>query len=175
MNSEYIYNEDQTKQIKTKVCFQNINNDSFFEKVFAYMKKNKSLNIMKFNQKLQKRLNLSIKDYKEYSQLYTPIEIELKMADNRYVKFINIPPKEKEYYHIYFDNSTEEINRNDLNPKDKVNIIKIKIDHQVISFGGLFSECEYIRSINFKKFYRTNIINMGSMFSKCFGLEELNL
>ena len=90
---------------------------------------------------MQKRLNLSIKDYKEYSQLYTPIEIELKMADNRYVKFINIPPKEKEYYHIYFDNSTEEINRNDLNPKDKVNIIKIKIDHQVISFGGLFSEC----------------------------------
>ena len=120
-------------------------------------------------------MNLSIKDYKEYSQLYTPIEIELKMADNRYVKFINIPPKEKEYYHIYFDNSTKEIKRNDLNRKDKVKVINIKIDHQITSLGELFSECEYISSIIFKKFYRTNIINMGSMFAQCFALEELNL
>ena len=134
-------NDEQMKQSKQKICIENLQSDYFLEKIFEYINKNKSLEIIKPNKRLQKRLNLSIKDYKEYSQLYTPIEIELKMADNRYVKFINIPPKEKEYYHIYFDNSTEEINRNDLNPKDKVNIIKIKIDHQVISFGGLFSEC----------------------------------
>ena len=137
-------NDEQMKQSKQKICIENLQSDYFLEKIFEYINKNKSLEIIKPNKRLQKRLNLSIKDYKEYSQLYTPIEIELKMADNRYVKFINIPPKEKEYYHIYFDNSTEEINRNDLNPKDKVNIIKIKIDHQVISFGGLFSECEYM-------------------------------
>ena len=134
-------NDEQMKQSKQKICIENLQSDYFLEKIFEYINKNKSLEIIKPNKRLQKRLNLSIKDYKEYSQLYTPIEMELKMADNRYVKFINIPPKEKEYYHIYFDNSTEEINRNDLNPKDKVNIIKIKIDHQVISFGGLFSEC----------------------------------
>ena len=40
------------------------------------------------------------------------IEIELKIANNKYGEFINIPKKEKEYYHIYFDNSKEEIKRN---------------------------------------------------------------
>ena len=33
----------------------------------------------------------------------------------------------------------------------------------------------YIESINFKKFYRNNIINMGSMFYECSSLKELNL
>ena len=64
------------------------------EKIFEYIKKNKSLEIIKPNKRLQKRLNLSIKNYKEYSQMYTSIEIEIKMADNRFGKFINIPPKE---------------------------------------------------------------------------------
>ena len=43
------------------------------------MKKSKSLEIMKYNKRLQKRLNLNINNYKEYSQIYTPIEIELKL------------------------------------------------------------------------------------------------
>ena len=64
------------------------------------MKRNKSLNIIKYNKKLQNRLNLGIKDYKEYSQFYTLIEIELKFVDNKYDKFINISDKEKKYFHI---------------------------------------------------------------------------
>ena len=137
MKFENISNEDQLKQIKTKICFRNINNDSFLEKVFAYMKKNKSLNIMKYNQKLQKRLNLSINDYKEYSQLYTPIEIELKPLENKYGKFINVCDKEKEYYHIYFDNSNEEVKRNYLNENENIESIKIIIDYNVKSLKGL--------------------------------------
>ena len=38
-------------------------------KVFDIMKKNKSFEIIKYNKKLQERLNLSINDHKEYSQL----------------------------------------------------------------------------------------------------------
>ena len=72
------------------------------------MKINKSLSIMKYNKKLQKRLNISINDYKECSK----IEIELKLVDNKYDKFINISDKEKDYCHIYFNNSKEEIKRN---------------------------------------------------------------
>ena len=41
--------------------------------------------IVKYNKKLQNRLNLSIEDYKEYSS----IEIELKLVNNKYGKFIN--------------------------------------------------------------------------------------
>ena len=61
---------------------------------------------------MQKRVNLNISDYKKYSQLYSSIEIEIKLDDNEHNendKFINISDKEKEYYHIYIDNSNEEI------------------------------------------------------------------
>ena len=75
------------------------------------MKKNKYLNIIKYNKKLQKRLNLSIDNYKEYSQLYSSIEIELKINDDKYKRFINIFNQDKKYYHFYFDNSNEEIDR----------------------------------------------------------------
>ena len=164
MKFENISNEDQLKQIKTKICFRNINNDSFLEKVFAYMKKNKSLNIMKYNQKLQKRLNLSINDYKEYSQLYTPIEIELKPLENKYGKFINVCDKEKEYYHIYFDNSNEEVKRNYLNENENIESIKIIIDYNVKSLKGLFRYCFCNEIIIFKKFYRNKITDMSDMF-----------
>ena len=47
------------------------------------MKENKSLEIVKYNKKLQIKLNLSINDYKEYSQKRSSIEIEIKIADNK--------------------------------------------------------------------------------------------
>ena len=93
---------------------------------------------MKYNKKLQKGLNLSINDYKEY---YQTIEIELRIVDNKYDKFINIPDKDKEYYHIYFNNSDEEIKRNYLNENEKIKIIEIIIDYQAISFQNLFYYC----------------------------------
>ena len=63
------------KQIKSKDYFKNLKSDYFLQKILTYIKRNKSLDIMKHNKKLQKRLNLSINDYKEYSQLYSSIEI----------------------------------------------------------------------------------------------------
>ena len=96
------------------------------------------------------------------------------MKDNEYGKFINILDEEKEYYHIYFDNSNEEIKRNYLNENEKVKIIKIIIDYQVKSFKQLFENCKYIKSIFFKKFYRINITDMSYMFSFCSSLKELN-
>ena len=47
------------------------------------------MNIVRYNKKIQERLNLNINDYKEYSQLYSSIEIELKITDNKHLKFIN--------------------------------------------------------------------------------------
>ena len=41
--------------------------------------------------------------------------------------------------------------------EDKVTKIKIIIDYQVKSFKNLFNDCNYIESINFKKFYRNNV------------------
>ena len=100
-------NSKNISKNKQKNKFEKLRSDFIFKKIISFIKINKSLVIMKYNKKLQKRLNISINDYKECSK----IEIELKLADNEYDKFINISDKEKEYYHIYFDNSNEEIKR----------------------------------------------------------------
>ena len=175
MNSRNIYDEQQIKQKKSIVDIGLIKSSYFLEKIFDCMKRNKSLEIIKCNKKFQKKLNLNIKDYKEYSQIYTPIEIELETVDDKYGRFINISEEKKEYYHIYFDNSNEEIKRNYLNKHEKVKTIKIIIDYQVKSFKGLFAHCFCINSIFFKKFYRINIIDMSNMFEYCSPLKELNL
>ena len=162
------------KQIKLKIELKDIKSDFFLIKLFDLIKQNKSLNVIKYNKNLQKRANISIKNYKEYSQLYSSIEIELKLIDNKCGKFINIFVKEKEHYHIYFDNSNEKIKRNYLK-EEKVNKFRIIIDHQIKSFKGLFYYCKCIKKIFFKKFCRTNITDMSSMFSECSLLNELNL
>ena len=95
MNSKNISNEGKKENKKSKVDFENLKSNFIIKKIFNYMRKNKPFKIMKYNKKLQKRLNLSINDYKECKQLYASIEIELKFIDNKYGNFINIPKNEK--------------------------------------------------------------------------------
>ena len=126
------------------------------------IQKKKKLEIVKYNKKIQKRINLSVKDYKEYSETFTPIEIEIMPVEDKCGKFININENDKLYYHIYFNGNKEEIKtKYKINKKDKVTKIKIMIDYQVKSFKELFDWCKCIESINFKKFYRNNITNMS--------------
>ena len=136
----------------------------------------KKLEIVKYNKKIQNRLNLCIKDYKENYEIFSPIDIEIIPIKKKYSNFINLNENDKLYYHIYFNNSKEEIkNKYDINANDKIAKIKIVIDYQIKSFEKLFYWCECIESINFKKFYRNNINNMSHMFYGCSSLKELNL
>ena len=130
---------------------------------------------MKYNKYIKKRINININDFKEYSEKYSSIEIEIKLVNNKYSEFINIEKEEKKYYHIYFNNSKEEIKGNYINKDEEIKIIKIIIDYQVKSFEWLFYYCDCIESIYFKKFYRNNITNMNYMFFRCSSLKELNL
>jgi surface protein len=168
-------NSRNTSSDEQKAHFENLKSDYFLRKLFDILNKNKTLNIVKYNKNLQKRLYISINDYRECSE----IEIELKLDKNKVgkYKFINIPKEDKEYYHIFFDNSNEEIKRkrNYLKQNEKVKMIKIIIDYPVKSFKELFFDCDCIESIFFKKFYRSNITNMSYMFSGCSSLKELNL
>ena len=119
---------------------------------------------------------MSVKNYKEYSETFTPIEIKIIPTKGKYGKFININENDKLYYHIYFNDNKEEIkNKYEINEEDKITKIKIIIDYQVKSFKELFYWCECIESINFKKFYRNNITGMNYMFRGCSSLKELNL
>ena len=125
MGSKIISN---IKQLRATKDLDNLKSDYFLIKMFDLIKQNKALKIIKYNKKIQKRLNINIKNYKECSQLYSPIELELKLEDNEYGKFINIPDEEKEFFHIYFNNSKKEIKRNYLKEKEKVKRIKIIIN-----------------------------------------------
>ena len=170
-------NNEQLNQIKTNVNFDNLKSDYFLKKIFEYMKTNKYLSIVKYNKKLQKRLNLNINDFKDYCQLYSPIEIELKIVNNKYhnKQFINIFDENLKYCHIYFDDSKEEIKRPYMNDYTEAKVIKIIIDYQIKSFSCLFGYCNCIREIHFKKFFRINITNMASMFYGCSSLRVLDL
>ena len=82
--------------------------------------KKKKLEIVKYNKKIQDRINLSVKDYKEYSETFTSIEIEIIPTKDKYGRFINIDGND-EYYHIYFNDNKKEIkNKYEIDEEDKV-------------------------------------------------------
>ena len=100
MNSRNISDKEQIKSIKKKVGFENIKSNVILKIIFNCIEQYILLKVIKHNKRIQKRLNININDYDEYSK----IEIEIKFNSNEYGKFINFPDKEEEYYHIYFDN-----------------------------------------------------------------------
>ena len=92
MNSRNKSEQAQTKSKNSKVVLEKLRSDNILRKIVEYMKKIRSLEIIRYNKGLQKRLNLTLKDYKKYSLL---IEVELKPVDDKYGIFINIPDGKK--------------------------------------------------------------------------------
>ena len=133
MNSSSEFNKE------SKNIFNNLKSDYFLKLLFNNLMKKKSLDIIKYNKYIKDRINISIKDYKEYLEIYSPIEIEIKPVNNKYGQFININKEnEKYYYHIYFNDNKEEIKRSYLNENENIEKIKIIIDYQIKSFLKLF-------------------------------------
>ena len=156
---------------KNRKVLEKIRSNFILKTIFRNLKINKYLNIIKYNKKIQRRLNLSFIDYKEY----TEIEIEIIPKENEYGKFINFKSFEEKYYHIYINYSEEETKKNYIDENERISYIIVKIDRQVKSLSKLFKECFVIESINFKRFYRSNILDMSYMFSGCTLLQELNI
>ena len=164
--------EKNKEKEKSNSLLDNIKSKVILGKLFGNIEKKEELKIVKYNKKIQNRLNLSLKDYKEYSN----IVIEIIPEEYRCGKFINIIENFKGNFHIYFNNSSDEKrNKYRIEEEDKVEKIKIIVDYQVKSFKSLFEWCDCIKSINFKKFYRNNITNMRGMFYGCSKLKSLNL
>ena len=163
------YSKNQLEKIKSIYFLQN--------RLFDILTKNKFLEIIKYNKTMQKQLNLDIKDYQEYSEIFSPIELELTPIKNGFGNFINLFGEEEKtsHFHIFFDNNKSETKIYALNEDDNISKIKIIIDHQIKSFEELFKYSNCIESINFKKFYRTNINNMRQMFFGCEKLKNLIL
>ena len=163
------------EKIESKNILKKLKSDYFLQKLFNNLLKRKSLDIIKYNKNIKNRINISIKDYKEYAEIYSPIEIEIKLVNNENGVFINVQKENEKYYHIYFDDNKEEIKRFYLNENENIEKIKVIIDYQIKTFEYLFEDCGCIEYIYFKKFYRNNINNMKCMFDECSSLKELNL
>jgi len=168
-------NEKLLQNIELKGKIENINSKFNLAHIFNNLQKHKFFNIIKYNKALQNRLNLNIKNYKECSELFTPIEIKIIQKEKKYGKFINIKyEKQKIYTHIYFNDSNKEIKKYYLKKEDKITKIKIIIDYQIKSFEFLFSNVDCIESIYFRRFKRININNMRCMFGKCSSLKKID-
>ena len=131
MKSQKILNKEnkELNVIKSREIFKILKSDYFLIKLFDNLPKNKSLCVIKYNKKLQKRINININDFKEYKEIYSPIEIEIKPVNDKFGQFININKEDEKYYHIYLNNNKEEIKRNFLNENEKIKIIIIIIDY----------------------------------------------
>ena len=171
-------NINSTKDKKEKVQVNHlsiIKSKYILQKIINNLSKKKSLEILHYNNKLQKKLDLNLNDYKNFSQKYSAIEIEIILIKNTPGAFINISNKNSEpYYHIYFNDFKKEIKNYYLSENHNIEKIKIKIDPQITSFFCLFQYCNCIESINFIKFCRNNIYNMSYMFDYCQSLKEIN-
>ena len=93
----------EKKQIKIKSNLENIKSNIILKKIFACLKKRKSLEIIKFSKNIQNRLNINIHDYKSYSDII----IELIPSKNKFGNFINIDEFSKKYFHIQFNENEE--------------------------------------------------------------------
>ena len=168
--------QGQSKLIISNNQLRNLKSDYFIQKFFGYMPKRKSLETIRYNKSIQKRMYININHYKAFFETKTSIELDIIPMKGKCGKFINIKEEDKKYIHIYFnDNKNKEIKNTSLNKDDNVSKISIIIDYQIKSFSYLLFNCGCIESIDFKKFYRNNVINMSLMFSGCSSLKELNL
>ena len=86
MDSGNISKEEKLN-IKSKVDLKDLKSIFILKKVLSYMKKHKSLTIIKYNKALQKKLNLNINDYKECYKEYLQIDllIYLKKTKNIFI------------------------------------------------------------------------------------------
>ena len=67
------------------------------------MTERKSLETIRYNKSMQKRININIIHYKAYSEKYSSIELDIIPMKGKNGKFINIEKEDKKYFHIYFN------------------------------------------------------------------------
>ena len=95
----------QSKLISSNNQLKIVKSDYFIQKFFEYMPKRKSLETIRYNKSIQKRINININHYKAYFETKTSIELDVIPMKGKYGKFINIKEDDKKYFHIYFNDN----------------------------------------------------------------------
>ena len=175
MDTDSVDKNDKTNFNNSKSNLEKIKNKYILSQIFDNLSKFVLLEIIRYNKNIQSKLDIKLNDFKEYYELYSPIVIEIIPVPNKSGKFINISDDYKSYYHIYFDNNTEETDSTSLEEEDNISKINIFIDYKIKSLNKLFDNCICIESIIFKRFTRYNIEDMRAMLWECNSLKEINL
>ena len=89
-NNSLRENNKENESVKSNPIIENIKSKYILMKIYDIMTQKKKLEIVKYNKKIQNKLNLGIKDYKEYLETFSPIEIEIIPIKDTYGRFINI-------------------------------------------------------------------------------------
>ena len=66
-------NSKENESAKPNPITEKIKSRYILSKIYGNITKKKKLEIVKYNKKIQNRMNLSVEDYKGYSETLTPI------------------------------------------------------------------------------------------------------
>ena len=158
------------KKKNSNNIFVNIKSKYILKKIFEFLLIKKSYEIIKCSKIMKSLLEISINNYKEYSEL----EFEIQLAKKKFGNFINLSEKNEKYFQIFFDNNKKDTKKYIINKKDHIKKIKVITTHKFTKFKSLelFKNCECIESISIKC-YRNILNNMSNMFRNCTSLKKI--
>ena len=97
--------QGQSKLVDSNNLLKNVKSHYFIQKFFEYIPERKSLETIRYNKCIQKRININIYHYKAYFETKTSIELDIIPMKGKYDEFINIKEEDKKYFHIYFNDN----------------------------------------------------------------------
>ena len=87
--------QGQSKLIASNNQLKNVKSNYIIKKFFGYMTERKSLETIRYNKSIQKRMHININHYKTFSETKTSIELDIIPMKGEYGKFINIKKEDK--------------------------------------------------------------------------------
>ena len=141
------------------------------KKIKQNLNQKRCLQLVKYNKKMQEKLDISIEDYREYNQ----IVFELYPNDEIGNIFFNSIMIDSRYMHIYINDGKNEKKGSIIEHKDIIKKIKVVIDFEIKSLNSLFINFDNVVDIQCTKFNRKDITDMSKIFYGCKNLMTLNI
>ena len=97
--------QGKSKLIDSNNKLRKIESNFFIQKFFGYLSERKSLETIRYNKSIQKRIDININHYKAYSEKFSSIELDIITIKGECGRFIKIKEEDKQYFHIYFNDN----------------------------------------------------------------------